>query len=334
MPRLPRADRLVLAQRRLRSVLTTHLVANARTLEQKISDAGPNHQRIDPHILTIARRALQASGDIIELPGGPWYHLRTTQAAQVATRLAVLRPLHTQLIAPAVVMRTGQALEIAVFRALAAQAALGFVGHFSDLDVHDDATLYSKEEPPSNVTGRSIPGDKKLDFIAGDLAAPLGIEVKNVRAWLYPDRSEITDLLAKCCHLNAVPVLIARRLPYVTFRLLNPCGVLFHQTFNQRLAQADQPIADLARRKDLLGYHDIRLGNQPDPRLVKFIHRDLSAIAPAARDRFNAYKDLLFPFATGAMSYGEFAARVRRRSLGLPEDSDEDEEDLDEDLGP
>ena len=33
-----------------------------RTLEQKISDAGPNDQRIDPHILTEVRNDLLVRG--------------------------------------------------------------------------------------------------------------------------------------------------------------------------------------------------------------------------------------------------------------------------------
>ncbi|KAA6460176.1 hypothetical protein DYQ86_14100 [Acidobacteria bacterium AB60] len=37
------------------NILRKHGVATMRMLEQKISDAGPNPQRIDPHILTKSR---------------------------------------------------------------------------------------------------------------------------------------------------------------------------------------------------------------------------------------------------------------------------------------
>ena len=54
--RRTRADRELLAAKRLRNVLRVHGVATDRTLEQKISDAGPFDQRIDPHVLTDVRR--------------------------------------------------------------------------------------------------------------------------------------------------------------------------------------------------------------------------------------------------------------------------------------
>ena len=85
------------------------------------------------------------------------------------------------------------------------------------------------------MSGRQIPGGKKLDFLVISLSAGLaGIEVKNVREWQYIDREDISELLLKCCALDAVPVFIARRIPFVTFRVLNPCGVILHETYNQR----------------------------------------------------------------------------------------------------
>jgi hypothetical protein len=50
-----------------------------------------------------------------------------------------------------------------------------------------------------------------------------------------------------------VPVIIGRRIPYVAFRLLYPCGVILHQTHNQLFPVSDQELADRARHKDNLG---------------------------------------------------------------------------------
>ncbi|MGE0830305.1 MAG: hypothetical protein AB7O04_13270 [Hyphomonadaceae bacterium] len=52
------------------------------------------------------------------------------------------------------------------------------------------------------------------------------IEIKNVR---------------KCLVLDIVPVLLARRIPYVTFRLLSPLGVFFHQQYNHSSPPAKSP---------------------------------------------------------------------------------------------
>jgi len=171
--------------------------------------------------------------------------------------------------------RIGQALEISIFRGLRDQA-MPFFGNFPTLEEHDDSRQYSKTDELSAISGRSLPGDMRLDFIAlHPQAGTVGIEAKNIREWLYPNRDEITELLFKCTAIDAVPVLIARRIQFATFRLLNRCGVIVHEQFNQLVPTTGQAIADQARHKNLLGYHDIRLGNMPDARLLKFLHVNL-----------------------------------------------------------
>jgi hypothetical protein len=49
---------------------------------------------------------------------------------------------------------------------------------------------------------------------------------------------------------------------------------------------------------------------------------NLPKIALAARQKFEAHKDLIEPYTTGAMVYEEFAARVLRRSRGENEDGE------------
>lgn len=251
--------------------------------------------------------------------GVAWYHLSQTPESVIEERLAELEPIHQALQQRSFTTRVGQALEIAVYRALLKQDVMRFFGHFRDLNEHGDDQLYSKEEPPSSISGQEIKG--KLDFIVVHSPGLMGgVEVKNIREWLYPDREELTDVLDKCCALDTVPVFIGRRIPYVTFSVFNPCGVLIHQTYNQRYPAADSALAEKAKHKDLLGYHDIRLGNEPDKRLLKFIQKDLPGLLPEARDRFERFKDLLWDYATGEEPYKSFAARVKRRLRGEPED--------------
>ena len=150
----------------------------------------------------------------------------------------------------------------------------------------------------------------------------MAVEVKNVRPWIYPRDDGLMAFLVKCCELDAVPLLIARRIPFVTFKVFHTCGVLFHQTYNQRFPETARDAAALAARKDLLGYHDIRVGNEPDARLTTFMTTLPRLIVPA-RAKFDEFKDLLCAFATKEMPYSEFAARVRRRAAGTSEDSDE-----------
>jgi hypothetical protein len=60
--KLSREEREQIAETRILRVLGTLTVANQRTLEQKISDAGPYNQRIDPHILSDVRNRLETEG--------------------------------------------------------------------------------------------------------------------------------------------------------------------------------------------------------------------------------------------------------------------------------
>ncbi|WP_316184249.1 hypothetical protein [Bradyrhizobium sp. SZCCHNRI1003] len=321
MAKLSSAAREQLAAKRLLRVISSLTMANQRTLEQKISDAGPFNQRIDPHVLNDARKQLLKDGQIgrLQRNGTPWFYAGNTpietQASRLQELLAVYQPYLK--IAP----RIGQALEIATYRALRQIPNADFYGRFKDLDAHDDSTMYSKEEPPQHIGNKELTGDERLDFILRTPdAGAVGIECKNVRHWMYPHVDEIRETLRKCLLLDAVPVLIARRIPFVTFAVLGKCGLIIHQTYNQLLPASETELAAKVRDKTLLGYHDVRTTNQPDARLVQFITKNLPAIAPAARAKYEQHTDLLWDFAFGEKTYVEFSARVLRRSRGEDED--------------
>ena len=177
--------------------------------------------------------------------------------------------------------------------------------------LNDDSTLYSKIEP------RSVSGHKSssgiVDFV---VTTPDGIrgaiEVKNTRKWIYPKSSEIKQLLQKALDLDAVPILIARRIAFVTFYVLNWCGVLVHETYNQLYPNADKELAELVKNKRLLGYHDVRVGNEPDVRLSRFTTEHLVPLLPEAMERNEEFRDLLEDYASGGQ-YEVFAGKVLRR---------------------
>jgi hypothetical protein len=328
-------QRLELAKKRIRSVLGRHIIASHRTLEQKIADAGPSNQRINPHVLSNALYELKTAGELLERQeaNGSWLYLSTAPVDLVQTRLTDQLALWNLTQDRLLTTRIGQVLEIAVYRAMLPQSSYKFLGAYLDLSAHDDKTLYSKEEPPGVLDGNSI-GDRRFDFVLSHSAAGwAGVEVKNKREWMYPANKDIRELLSKAITVDAVPVLIARRVPFVTFRLLSPCGLIIHQTYNQLYPSSENEVAARLREKTLLGYHDIRVGNDPDPRLKKFIVTNLPQILPEARSRFEEYRDLLDSYARGNMPYEEFAARVRRRQQGVEEDHDpgEEEDDFDYD---
>lgn len=324
MAKRTEAERKALAEKRLLSILARHGVATMRTLEQKISDAGPNDQRIDPHVLTNVRQDMVARGLIQtnRRRGQIWYSDPKTDERVRVRRLIELGALHDQTDREQLKKRLGQTLEIAVSRSLikaSQQGLLHFIGGFKDLDAHDDSKLYSKDEPMT-FNGKAAPNGRCVDFISIHGNLPAAIEVKNIREWIYPNRPEIRELLSKSLALDLVPVLIARRIHFSTWSVLNLCGVVLHQTYNQRYPLSDTALADTVKRKDLLGYHDVRVGNDSDVRLDAFISNNLGQVLPDARARFEEYKDLMDNYANGGMPYEEFAARVKRRSRDEDED--------------
>ena len=60
---------------------------------------------------------------------------------------------------------------------------------------------------------------------------------------------------------------------------------------------------------------------------MKFATVGLPGALSEARSTFEEYKDLLSGYAFGELSYVSFAFRVKRRSLGLPEDFEQEQED-------
>jgi hypothetical protein len=311
---MTRVERLALAQKRVVSILRTYCIATERTLEQKISDAGPSNQRIEPFVLTQARRLLVGAGKVVEQRKGktPWYHLPNAKPEEIAARFGELEPIYAATQDGGFSVRLGQVLEIAVYKALARGNEV-FLGGFSDLAAHDDSRLYKRIEPPRMLSGKTIEKGP-LDYILAQTGCAAGMEVKNYRTWLYPHSPEIKELLWKCSDIEAVPVMIARRIPFITFRLLNLSGGIVHQTYNQLYPTAEAGLAQLVKQKNLLGYHDVRVGNEPDARMVKFICTDLPQLKEAAKPEFLKFKDVHLAYGKGEMEYRDWVREIFVRS--------------------
>ena len=243
-------------------------MANMRTLEQKICDAGPGNQRFDPHILTKSKNMLMGEGEIAKYPHSSddsWYCLPNVQIAIVRQRFQEQKSVHREFQKQNLNIRIGQCLEIAILKVLRQQDVLEFFGDFPNLDDHDDSTRYGKAAPPSSLSHHRLPNNQRFDFLVrshGPEVGWAGIEDKNTRPWLYPGHDEVKALIRKAIQLNCVPVLIARRIQYTTFEYFRDLGDIVHQTYNQLLPESEQELAAKAPDKRLLGYHDIRAGCQ------------------------------------------------------------------------
>lgn len=322
---MDRSERERIAAKRLISILGRHGAAIARTLEQKISDAGPFNQRIDPHILIPVRNELVDLGIILKIRehGRDWFALSDMPPRLVRDRIEEQAKVLHLTTDNRFMHRIGDALEIAVFRALR-NADLNSLGGFRSLPDQPTTGPQKKEEPPSIFRGRELSGNRRFDFLVGT-SQWAGVECKNIREWLYPDRAEIKQMLLKAIELDLPPILIGRRIPYVTRRLLHAAGGMVWETRNQLYPAEYANIAAQMADKDSLGYFDIRVTDSPDANLTDFISRIIPEELPEATKRFHSFKDLIAAYAQGEIRYTEFAARIRRRENGTNEDRDDEE---------
>jgi hypothetical protein len=138
--------------------------------------------------------------------------------------------------------------------------------------------------------------------------------------------------LSKCSDSGLVPILIARRVPFITFRLLNLSGCLVHQNYSQLYSDSDEELAQLVRDKNLLGYHDVRVGNEPDARMMRFVQELLPDLVEEARVTFDKFREVHGAYGKGEIRYQEWTREVLVRSgIWSAREEDERDEDYDED---
>lgn len=163
------------------------------------------------------------------------------------------------------------------------------------------------QPPPqeTKLSGVPITGNGNLDhyLISKSDGIPLGIEDKNYREWFYPQHEHIKSLLRKSINYNLLPILIARKVHYTTFRLFSAIGALAFQTHFQIIsAKYSDDLAD-AKHVDGLGFADIRFTDEPLPHILKYFAKQLPKLVPAFWDRFNANRSLIELYCNDSISY-------------------------------
>ena len=208
----PALERILIAKRRIQSVLDQHTVSHRRTLEQKISEQGPRNQRVDPHLLFGL-----AILDLLELNRlrehhhtatgtQPWYANPGTPKEWVADRLSALAPLYARVTQGGFGNIVGDALEVIVNKTLdhiySGNSRFPYLGHFF-LDQPKAGNRYRKSQPPRRLGKHET--SKEADFLQfGHNAGPLCIKCKNLREWVYPNSRDIRKLVIKSSDLNCI----------------------------------------------------------------------------------------------------------------------------------
>jgi hypothetical protein len=101
---------------------------------------------------------------------------------------------------------------------------------------------------------------------------PFAVEIKNLRTILYPTDHDVWDLLAKVGSFPEVlPVLVARRIHFTTFRMFKDLGVLGHESRTQYFAEAIDPARFAATTGALELADAVQVdATRPSARLVRF----------------------------------------------------------------
>jgi hypothetical protein len=167
--------------------------------------------------------------------------------------------------------------------------------------------IIADQQPPISLSGTTLSGPP--DFVIFHPAAggePALLECKNLRQWLYPSSPEIKELVAKALTCDMTPILVARRLPFITkVALCEPAGIIAHETYYQLYPETDagRNLAAQVTRTRGLGYADVRAIENPLPRTVKFFEQHLPVLLPSAAANFQKNRGLLKQWVDGQITW-------------------------------
>ena len=164
--------RIEIAMARLPNILERQLVCCQKTLEQKISDQGPNGQRVDPHLLGIAIKELAVHRGIITAHNHQatgttsWYANSRASITDIKNRLNDLAPLYDQVSNGTFPNLVGDALEVVVQESLISlnqqNPAFNFLGAMQTLLPKNKHGRFNKIEPPNVISGHASVKDSRF----------------------------------------------------------------------------------------------------------------------------------------------------------------------------
>jgi hypothetical protein len=302
-----------LAEKRVRSILAKNPWCPLKTLEAKISEAGPGDCRPNPHLITVALKNLTEKGIVkVRKEGaeeeGRFYALKALLGV-TATDEEWMKQRGIYLVYRALAGHQeycGSVLERIVDSALEKSGAVSkFEARFPDC---------------------GVPRGRPLDFVVEIGGVRFGVEAKNIRKWLYPDSLEIWETISKCCELDVVPIIVARKFHHVSFTQFKAIGGLGFQTHFQFFHSSVASEMERVRAVNGLGFKDIRFGAEVEQNLKRFFEKTVARMAESSREKFDRNKKKLREFAD--------TRKLADKDLGVVKRSELWEEARQEFLGP
>jgi hypothetical protein len=268
---------------------------SVRQLEKKICEAGPADLRPDPIKLSDGIRALLNAGQIRKetpTPGLPEFYFPfdfdPLKPSDMGRRDCIVA-LYRSFLGLIGSKRVGKALE-RVIHSAATDAAPGRFTLLGDPDHPVPVGMM--------VSGKAVQREPDLLIVGcGRADCVLDVEAKNLREWLSASSEEVWSLIGRALRIDAVPVLITRKILFPAYYVFRQIGLLAFQIHFQYFPPELEPKVGEMRHKDGLGFSDIRCSSSPPPSLVRYFADHLPRLAPQAADNFLARKDLLSRYA-------------------------------------
>lgn len=238
---------------RVQNVLRSRRICCLKTLESKISEAGPKKIRAQTIVISDVLRNMLKYSQIQEIPMPPdvdttFYALPDFDRTQEKDR-------YQKIVEGYRIYRNiskderycSKVSEIIIFEAVLKAQTMHCIGD------------PRKNDYPLHVNGYEIIDKSPLDLILYDkkTGIRIGIEVKNRRDWIYPDKDLLWRAIGKCVSIKALPVFICREIPYVSFIFFKWAGILGYPTHNQYFHPDKEQDLQFAKSVDGLGFHDI-----------------------------------------------------------------------------
>lgn len=290
-----RDDRIAIGKRRVKYILKDRLYANHRQLESKISEAGPDHQRVDPHLLSVAIRDLAQNGEILEHSGPLGTRFFTLPSFDLAhpddlNRKTLIDGIYARFQELARKQALcGDALETVVRESFSAAGGYLEIG--------------SKKKPVLNFGNLQLPGELDSIQLCADPGMLVIVEAKNIREWIYPNKEELWSLINKAlvlvsADLPVLPVFVSRKIPYYARVTMKEVGVLGFEIHKQYFDPSVQADVDRFRNKDLLGFHDVTASVSASDPLTRYLKRTVKEHGLEYAARFKANAPVLSKYAS------------------------------------
>lgn len=310
----------VIARKRIQSILDTRRISYSSHLEIKISEAGPKRMRAEPHIISNALRSMIREQQIVtyaptNLPSGgsnPKYFvpLDFKGAADASRSRSFVEWRKLFLWAAYRSEYCGFMLEKIIFDAVLETNKYHVLGSAPIYGPDGKLMKTSGSEllayQGNNIYKAESGSGFDLFVIHKSTHTPIGIEAKNMREWIYPASEEVWRAIARACTLECLPVIIARKISYISRAgFFANFGILGFETNFQYMTQSVQTdsnytFKDKVIHKDKLGFADIKLLKPKDPtpsHVIGFFDDILDQQAEIYFERFMKHKKLLKKYA-------------------------------------